>query len=217
MTLKPTGFNESELEKSSEVKLPVLVRGQTEDHVNTTISGHPALWTTGMADCSCITTYDSKAKGTATQRTLFHANGSNPPDKYYENLVKLINDKTPTIVVISNGAYALVPERFLLTEFGGVPANMKEKLLAEMKIVEKSTANLSFQTFFPREVDDKKNGLMGGTFVIDGHGSWGRIKAEKARPSSDKGGTSSEKGGKSGRSSDKGGKADSGEEDGWGG
>jgi hypothetical protein len=151
--------------------------GRTLDDVPSATSSDAILWTTYMTQCCAIATFDFEADDGDVQRTLYHAQGSNPSDPYFKTLVSMINPDHTTYVIIGNGSDDDKKESF---EIFAV-ANVKEKLTAAMKKAKKSMDNVTFKIFFTLKEDDKKNDLEPGSFALDESGFWGRIvsKVEK--------------------------------------
>jgi hypothetical protein len=173
-----------EIDGGTEVKMAF----GTTQHAGPTIATEEdgPLWTVAMTDCCAIATFDIDASSGKTQRTLYHAAGSNPPDSYFDQLAKLIPKGHDVTVIISNGSDDLDKEIFL----GRQVDNIKTKLSAAMKELKKPMTQVVFKTHFTLPKDDDKNKGQKGSFVIDESGFWGRKEAAEAKPAAKKAGTS---------------------------
>jgi radical SAM superfamily enzyme len=114
-----------------------------------------------MTDCCSIATFDTDVSN-GSQRTLYHAAGSNPPAAYFTELVRLIPEEHDVFVIIDNGSDDIHRDTFESMHVG----NVKEQLTAAMKKAKKSMDEVVFRTFFTLPDDGTAKMMQKGSFVL---------------------------------------------------
>ncbi|EPE33337.1 hypothetical protein GLAREA_06349 [Glarea lozoyensis ATCC 20868] len=170
----PEAVNGLENDGGHQVKMAI---GRTLDDVPAATSSDNILWTRDMTQCCAIATCDLEGDDGEVQRTLYHAQGSNPTNAYFSTLVGMIDPDHTTQVIIGNGSD---DDRRQSFEMFAV-ANVKEKFTAAMNTANKSMDNVVFKIFFTLKADDESKGLLPGSFGIDESGFWGRIVLKDAK------------------------------------
>ncbi len=126
-------------------------------------NGEP-LWTQGMCSCICVATFDHEKL--TRKRSLTHLRGEGRPS-FFTALAAEISPHTTVIVGSgkTNGKWWFESV---------IVADIRAMLELAMRDAKKPTDNLQWLSLWTE--NDHQNGLLEGSFVIQGNGEYGRIK-----------------------------------------